>query len=424
MFTVVLDDDPTGTQAATDVSVALDWTTEELVDVLQREHAVYLQTNSRAIDERSAVDLAREIQGQIRLASARLGERVLVVLRGDSTLRGHVFAESDVFADGRCPVLFVPAFPAGGRTTIASIHRVVIDGRAVPAGETEFARDPVFSYSSSNLIDYAREKGARNALAVQLSQLRESRGAAVAAVLANASPGEFVVPDVETDADIELVHYGVNEHIAKGGEVVVRCAAPLAAMCAGHLSREMLNTPLTVPRGPVLFVCGSHTEASTKQLQTLSAFLRIDPLIISTDDALRRVDSISETLVARLSDELNRKGAAILATERVRRESDGSLQDGSRVMSALMRVTAEVLALAPTVVSKGGITSAEVARTAIGWRLAHVRGQILPGISVWEGTQSGAAKVQVIVPGNIGGPSTLLDVWSALDTGFGQERPG
>ena len=38
------------------------------------------------------------------------------MLRGDSTLRGHVFPETDAIGAERSVMLFVPAFPAGGRT--------------------------------------------------------------------------------------------------------------------------------------------------------------------------------------------------------------------------------------------------------------------------------------------------------------------
>jgi hypothetical protein len=42
-----------------------------------------------------------------------------------------------------------------------------------------------------------------------------------------------------------------------------------------------------------------------------------------------------------------------------------------------------------------------------------VRGQVAAGISVWD-YQSGA--IQVVVPGNVGGPETLVDVVGALDS--------
>jgi uncharacterized protein YgbK (DUF1537 family) len=69
-----------------------------------------------------------------------------------------------------------------------------------------------------------------------------------------------------------------------------------------------------------------------------------------------------------------------------------------------------------TVVSKGGITSAEIARTALGATRARVRGQLAAGISVWDYDDG---TVQVIVPGNVGGRDTLVDVTDALTASSG-----
>ena len=86
MKTVVLDDDPTGTGTATGVRVLLRWDAHGLTSALSEVDAVYLQTNSRAIDE-AVIALCRRIREEIDIAAARLDEPVQVVLRGDSTLQ-------------------------------------------------------------------------------------------------------------------------------------------------------------------------------------------------------------------------------------------------------------------------------------------------------------------------------------------------
>lgn len=69
------------------------------------------------------------------------------------------------------------------------------------------------------------------------------------------------------------------------------------------------------------------------------------------------------------------------------------------------------------VVSKGGITSAEVARVAIGARRATVRGQVLAGVSVWDlRGRDGHPITYVVVPGNVGGSETLTATLTALGT--------
>ena len=71
MRTVVLDDDPTGTQAATGVTVLFDLGLLEtdpaaLVDALRADGAVYVQTNSRAIDGAAAARFAAGIAARTK----------------------------------------------------------------------------------------------------------------------------------------------------------------------------------------------------------------------------------------------------------------------------------------------------------------------------------------------------------------------
>jgi uncharacterized protein YgbK (DUF1537 family) len=411
MLTAILDDDPTGTQSATDVVVLLSWDAAAIADVLRREGAVYLQTNSRAVPQAQAVALARRIQEDLAAAGAVLGEPILPVLRGDSTLRGHVFAESDVFAGDTGCVLFVPAFPQGGRTTIGSVHRVVIDGVSTPAGDTEFARDPVFGYHSSGLVDYVREKGGRRGISVPLGPLRASGGDAVTRALLGAGAGDFVVPDAETDADIELIKVGLLAARQARHDIVVRCAATLAAACAGRLSTGYLPRPLVPPRPGLAVVCGSHTGAATAQLAALTDRLGLAPAVIPTDDALADPAAAGTRAAPVLRAALASHGIAIVCSERGRRAQDDTLAHGELVMTALMTALAAVADEAGTIVSKGGITSAEVARTVLRAPRARVRGQLAAGISVWDYDDG---IVQVVVPGNVGGPATLTDVVAGL----------
>jgi hypothetical protein len=148
---------------------------------------------------------------------------VQVVLRGDSTLRGHVFAETDVFVTDE-PILFLPAFPAGGRVTVDGTHYVEVDGRRVSAEQTEYAQDPVFGFGRGDLVGYVREQGNRDAVTVPLAAVRETRGRAVADALLAASAGVVVAPDAETDADVDWCTPGCGTP----GNAVVGwwCAAP------------------------------------------------------------------------------------------------------------------------------------------------------------------------------------------------------
>src|SRR5690606_1809004 len=132
-LTVVLDDDPTGTQSATDVPVLFEWDREGLEAALAVSPSVYVLTNTRPLPEPEALAVIPEIRDHAPAGAERLGRAIRFVLRGDSTLRGHVFAESALFMGPDAVLVFVPAFPEVGRRTLANVHYVEIDGVEVPA---------------------------------------------------------------------------------------------------------------------------------------------------------------------------------------------------------------------------------------------------------------------------------------------------
>lgn len=410
MKTIVLDDDPTGTQSATGVTVLLEWTTLEIVDALKKDHAVYLQTNSRALEQEDAVSLARDTARQIAETERVLGEPVQIVLRGDSTLRGHVFAESDVFVTRDSPILFVPAFPEGGRRTINATHLLDIEGVPTPVGETEYASDPVFGFTSSSLVDFTREKGARKAWPLPLATLRDDEDALVN-LLQSVTAGDTVVPDVENDDDIDLIAHAVRTLQGRGGKVVVRSAAPLAAALAGKTSREYLGRPVSSDQ-PTLVLCGSHTSGASSQLDRLEEATGWERIVIDTESAYTDAAAEGERVAELVRERLAGSSGAIVCTQRHRRSQDNTLEHGRQVMKALVTVAERCRSL-PHVITKGGITSAEVIKTGLGATHADVLGQIAPGISVWRAQPS--QTMVIVVPGNVGGPGALVDAVNAFD---------
>ena len=411
MKTIVLDDDPTGTQSATGVTVLLESDADLLTDALRHADSVYVQTNSRALDESTAVALIRRIRADGEEAARRLGVEVRFVLRGDSTLRGHVFAETEVFLDGNAVMLFVPAFPDGGRTTRDGVHLVRVDGVDVPAHESEYADDPVFGFSTGVLVDYIGEKSGHPALSVPLSTVR---GGALAETITGAPAGTVIAPDAVDADDIAAIARAVDDATAAGARIVVRCAAPLAAELAGVASRSLLPTPLVPDTEPVLLVCGSHTAGASAQLEPLVASWGA-PAVIDTDAALRAPEAAGLAAARTARAHLDSRPLAIVTSERSRSASHNTLAHGEKVMAALTTAVRALLPDVRVVVSKGGITSAEVARVGIGASSAVVLGQVLPGVSVWRFTaHDGRELLYVVVPGNVGAPDTLVRVLDAL----------
>jgi uncharacterized protein YgbK (DUF1537 family) len=407
----VLDDDPTGTQSASNVRVLLVSDADLLVEALHDVDSVYVQTNTRAIDEASAVALVRQVRDDAIAAGSRLGEDIQFVLRGDSTLRGHVFAETEQFLDDGALMIFVPAFPDGGRTTRGGVHYVNTGGVDKPAHETEYAADPVFPFSSGVLADYVREKSSRVPLPISLEVVRGD-AAILATLLQDAAPGLVAVPDAVTNDDIRLLADAIRTARVRGRSIVVRSAAPLAAMLAGVESSGLLARPLLPGRPPALLACGSHTGGASEQLE-LVARAWGEPVVIDTQAALAWPEAAGQDAAARAagaSDEVT-----VVTTSRERSADHNTLDHGERVMLALTTAVRDLLPRVEVVVAKGGITSAEVARAGVGATSAFVLGQVLPGVSVWQMTAvDGREILYVVVPGNVGGPETLVDVLAAI----------
>src|SRR5215212_4289715 len=95
--------------------------------------AVSFDTDSRTMPAGYAANRVLE-------AARAAREARIVYKKLDSTLRGNIAAElaAALGGSGRERVVFAPAFPAAGRTTVGGTQRV----HGVPVDETEMANDP------------------------------------------------------------------------------------------------------------------------------------------------------------------------------------------------------------------------------------------------------------------------------------------
>ena len=410
---LVVDDDPTGAQAAADVDVVLGTdlpATRKWFD--EGARSLYVVANTRAMSEADATATLRRYRDGVQSYAMNRGDGVAVVLRGDSTLRGHVLAEADVFGARDSVLLFVPAFPEGGRVTIDGTHFILdSDNRPIPVNSTEFASDPVFGYLDAHLPRwFAHRDPDRPVLLLGLAQLRAAGPAAVSAMLLDAPPGSVVVPDAETVDDIADITSGLLMAEAGGAHIVVRSAATLAALRAGVYATSFLGTSHG-QRDRTLVVCGSHTAASTRQLERLCAVTGTDAVELDTEAVLSPA-ARSEVIrcAEQLATQLRPGAVAVLCTQRRRKSAHSTLDHGARLMRALTRVVEQVRRDVDSCVVKGGISSADVASAGFHARRGRVVGRVRPGISLWS-LDVGRPKPlpYVVVPGNVGSDETLVD---------------
>jgi uncharacterized protein YgbK (DUF1537 family) len=418
---IVLDDDPTGTQAVAETPVLLEWDEERLAAAAAHAPAVHLLTNSRAL----APDRARAVvRDAVETAVAALGEPRLL-LRGDSTLRAHLLEEYLAVAEARfgsraVPLLLVPALPAAGRVTVGGVQLIERNGARIPLDETEYARDGGFAYTDASLLEWAEERSAgllqrRLGREIHLGELRRTGARSVCeAIVERQGQQAVVAPDAETVADLETIAAGLRAAEVEHAEVVVRSAPTFAGVLAGNLARGHAAPP----RGRrVLVVCGSHVPTTRRQLAVLvdrhpESLVEVDVVTLASARAEAEVERAAHAADACL----DRSGLALLATPRERPAGTAGLEAGERIAENLARIAGAVEA-PDVVVAKGGITSAVTARIGLGARSALCRGPLVDGVALWSLDRDGRQGLPFVVfPGNVGADSSLLEVVELVRT--------
>ena len=435
---LVLDDDPTGTQTVRGVDVLIDPSADDLDALLAAAtRLAFVLTNSRSLPPREAGALGRRLGELIAGASARTGRAVSVISRGDSTLRGHFPVEVETLAEGLgipdAPILLMPYLGDAGRLTIADVHYVVREGLAVPVGETEFARDPAFGFSESDLRAWVAERlasagsAARPTASASLELVRGGGPAAVAALLAGLPPRAVCVANAAEDRDAEVLAAAVIQVERAGRPLLARTAAGYVRARAGQERRpDLAAAELPVPPGPGLVVVGSHVPTTTRQLERLIG----DPPAPMALVEIPAEAAASDTEAEQARAEAAATALALLAAGRIPviatsrslvvggpDDPDG-LRLARRVSAMLVGAAGEVVAAgAPAwLVAKGGITSSDVATRALGAKRATVLGQVVAGVPVWRvpGTSGQGAMTLVVFPGNVGDDRGLRDVVATL----------
>jgi uncharacterized protein YgbK (DUF1537 family) len=404
---VVLDDDPTGTQAVSDTPVLLEWDAQLVAETARGVRSLHLLTNSRAYPP----ERARAVVADAAAAAVGAGLRRFA-LRGDSTLRAHLAEEylavCDVVHGGRRPpLLLVPALPHAGRVTVGGIHTIERNGTRIPLHETEYARDPSFRYSDSRLIAWAEE---RSGGLFRRGDGREVQPDRVAEALLELQGRTAVVaPDAESLDDLETIAAGLRRAWEQSAEVVVRSAPTFVGVLAGTLARSRVTAPTTER---LLVVCGSYVPATRRQLAAVvrrfrGSLVEVDVRALASDDPLPEVARAAGEIHTRLE----RDGVAVLATPSERPPETVSLEAGERIAHNLARVVRELEV--GVVLAKGGITSAVTARVGLGARTAICRGPLVDGVALWD---VGGVPF-VVFPGNVGLDETLLEVVELIFAG-------
>ena len=250
--TVVIDDDPMGTQTVANVSLLTEWPADAIAHELQNDHrGVFLLTNSRSMPRGEAVDSVTLAGRNLREAVESTGENTIVISRIDSTLRGHypdeVNALTDVFDRPSARHIIAPFFFQGGRYTIGDVHYLANGDRLIPVGRTEFARDAAFGYTSSNVREWVEEKtsgqvSAAQVATVSLDDIRTGGPHRVAERLLEMRDARVCFPNAASMRDIEVFTLGTMLAEEQGGQFFYRSSASFLQVRGGLESRPLLSS--------------------------------------------------------------------------------------------------------------------------------------------------------------------------------------
>ena len=428
---VVLDDDPTGTQTVYDVPVLTSWSKEVLAQEFRNKTPVfYLLTNSRSLTEAEAIEVTKRIGQQIKAAAELTGTRYWVISRGDSTLRGHYPAEMDAlkaglaFKDG--VEFMIPAFFEGGRYTINNVHYVLQGEQMVPAAETIYAKDHVFGYQSSNLVDWIIEKTKGKVKpsdigSIDIPTLRQNPTRTLAEKLHNIPPGKICIINAANYSDLHAFSLALFQ---ANIQPIFRTAASFVKAVAGLKTKPLLGKAALVKneKHGGLIVVGSYVATTTRQLHHLinaRPDLQVIEMSIPEILALEETEVYVNLLGRQIDQHLAAGRSVVLYTSRglISAQSDDKKQQIGQEVSQIITDIVQAIQVQPAfLLTKGGITSSDVATKGLGIKRAIVMGQVIKGVPVWRlGPETKFPdSIQIIFPGNVGQEDSLTEIVKKL----------
>ena len=448
MKVVVIDDDPTGSQTVHGCPLLLRWDPRTLQRALRHPSPLlFLLADTRSLTPTDAEIRNQEIAANLDQALQAEGLRrsdLLLVSRGDSTLRGHGVLEPQALQESFGPfdaTFHVPAFLEGGRTTVDGVH--LLHGQ--PVHTTPFAKDRLFGFGTSDLAAWLEEKSGGVIAADAVCRVRgEELDAAC-----RSGPGALIerlcgfqanVPVVvDAQRQEQLTALAAAVHALQGQKrFLFRSAASMVKALADPGPQPLDSAGLAQTRRradegtarPGLVMVGSHVPLADQQLTRLLE----QPACHGIELPVRRIARVldgptPEPLLSDLERAWQQQIASVFAQNGtpVLYSSRGELtfaraQDARRFSRELAGLMARLAsAVAPQLgylISKGGITTQTLLADGLGLDAVQLEGQLLPGLSLVRPSQGPHAGLPILTfPGNLGDAGTLLEAWQWMESG-------
>ena len=396
---VVFDDDPTGIQTVHGCLLVTDWSDDNIrMAMRDDEPFFYILTNTRALTAEAARQTVTSALEAVIRVNQEFGYRLICVSRSDSCLRGHFPLEPNVMREVLMKygykvwpkIPFAPAFIESGRFTIDGTHYMRDGERLIPVSESEFARDNVFGYKHSHLVDYFQEKGG--------------------------NPKDYDIVNAQNYEELNAFRDALFAEM-EGEEcaVVIRSSSSLPRSMSGiadkpFLTRQDLGIQAN---GTGIFIVGSHVKKTTEQLDYLLKSPGVKGIELPIDDILNHSDALmSKTLKS--IETLSANGitpVVYTARKEVRIEdADQRLRLGQTVSDFLVDIVRQLPVCPNYLVAKGGITSHDILTKGLAVKTARVMGQVINSVPCVMTERF----PYIIFPGNVGSPRSLEEIYKVL----------
>ena len=437
---VVLDDDPTGTQVVHDVPVYTQWQSDVLCEALRATGRMFfILTNSRGMTESETIRIHREIAQNLIYAMRETGQKILLISRSDSTLRGHFPVETAVINeewtaggigafDGE---IILPFFPEGGRYTIGNTHYVEQHHTLIPVAETEFAKDSTFPFHHSDLCEWIEEKTngaypAKDVCCFSVDELRTNTVSALTDKLMKVTGFGKIVVNAVSYTDLELFAIPLMNAVRQGKKYLFRSAAAITKVLGLVQDREPLRKDEikdTDSRNGGLIVVGSHVQKTTQQLSALLSQYALEQYEFDVRNILNKdeLEDKIQSLAAQIDHALKAGKNTVLYTSRQKpvlpdADQEAELLFSVSVSDALAEIVRRISVRPCFLLAKGGITSSDIATKSLQIKQATVIGQILKGVPVWKAGRDSRfpGLPYIIFPGNVGSQDSLAEAYSKL----------
>lgn len=437
---IILDDDPTGTQTVSGISVYTCWDKASILQAFKEESKTFfILTNSRSLTAQETTTIHHQISEVIANVSKELDKDYIIISRSDSTLRGHYPLETQILKNDYEQYtgkkvdaeIICPFFKEGGRVTINNIHYAQYGDTLIPVCETEFAKDKTFGYKAHTLPEYIEEKTKGEypqdtVKCITLEQLRNLHIEEIEEQLMKTKGFEKVVVNAADYIDIKIFCIALYRALLKGKNFMYRTAAAFTKVMSLIESRPLLTgEELMIPgthQGGVIII-GSHTKKTTQQLENLREikgieFVELNASLVEDNELFnqetKRCLEIEERFIKEGKTVCCYTSRELLVSKTDNKEDN--LRLSIKISEAVQSLVGDLEVEPSFIVAKGGITSSDIATKGLRVKRALVLGQIRPGIPVWQiGKESKFPQIPyVIFPGNVGTSETLREVVEIL----------